>query len=133
MWLDQTNHALVINNKFENFNRGIFALECYNTTVISNTCLDTKEYGAIYFSYSNLGYILNNTCNISLVYDGIRLYQSTDFTICYNILVGCENYGVNLQPGSYNNIIYASNKKLFANITKKTKKTNSIYHQTNNN
>ncbi|MCG3220423.1 MAG: right-handed parallel beta-helix repeat-containing protein [Candidatus Heimdallarchaeota archaeon] len=108
-YLSSVYSATMYNNTFDDFNRGIFTLDCSNCLFINNTCLNTKEYGAIYLSSSYDSYVINNTITTSLAYDGIRLYQSDRNEIAYNTITYCDDYGINMQPGSDDNIIYHNN------------------------
>jgi parallel beta-helix repeat protein len=107
--LSNVNNAEVYNNTFDDFNRGIYVLDGYNCVIINNTCLNTKEYGAIYLSYTEQSHVINNTVTNSIVYDGIRLWESSENEITYNTISDCDDYGINLQFGSRNNTIYHNN------------------------
>lgn len=108
-YLSKVNSAKMYNNTFNDFDLGIFALECYDCILINNTCLNTKAFGAIYFYHTFNSYIINNTLTTSLVDDGIRLLESSYNEISYNSISNCNDYGINLQSGSRNNTIYHNN------------------------
>ena len=97
------------NNTFDSFNRGIFTSDSSGCILINNSCLNSKEYGAIYLNHTDYSQIINNTVSNSIVYDGIRLYQSSHNKIAYNTISDCDDYGINLQSDSQNNTIYHNN------------------------
>jgi parallel beta-helix repeat protein len=108
-YFSNVNYAIMYDNTFEEFNRGIFTLDCNDCIFINNTCLGTKEYGAIYLFNTDYSHIINNTITSSYSYDGIRLNQSDYNEIAYNTISLCDDFGISMESSSNYNRIYHNN------------------------
>jgi parallel beta-helix repeat protein len=101
---NKVSNLTILNNGILN---GIFIEDSYNNT-ISNNIISDNNYFGIRLQYSNENIITENIVS-NVVADGIVLTTSSNNMIFLNTVNQCTWSGINLDPYSFDNIIYHNN------------------------
>ncbi len=101
--LSGSGSSTVENNTCNNNKMGIWISSSGSSKVANNTC-NNINYG-IYIDYSSSSTVENNTCNNNDI-DGILIADSDFCIVTYNLLQENDGFGINIAPGSDNNVIH---------------------------
>lgn len=107
--LGNSNNSYVINNTINNFNHGIFVINCFDSLFENNFCLNTRQSGSFYFYWCSNMVLKDNLVYNNLQSNGIEFYNTNFSRIYNNTIHFCAQFGISLLSSSYNNYIYHNN------------------------